>query len=143
MIDRKVNRNRFFGHLRPCCRPRLRPSCRPRRRGYALLIVLMVILTTTAMAAVHQRHLSAALRVEQARIQSEAYAQGPLAVLAVAIDLLKTGDPPAPIDYSYLHTVGTTATLYRISYAVSGTQWTVTAEPDASAGLLTTLPASF
>ena len=82
-----------------------------RRRGYALLIVLVVILTTTALAAVHQRQLSAALRVEQARMQSEAFAQGPLAVLATAIDRLKTGDPPAPVDYSYSHTVGTTTTV--------------------------------
>ena len=108
-----------------------------------MLIVLIVILTTTGLAAVHQRHLSTALRVEQARVQSEAHAQGPLTVLAVAIDLLKTGDPPAPVDYSYLHTVGTTTTLYRISYSVSGTQWTVTAEPIASVGTLTTLPGSF
>jgi hypothetical protein len=113
------------------------------RGGYALLIVLIVILTTTGLAAVHQRHLSAALRIEQARIQSEAHAQGPLRVLAVAIDLLKTGDPPAPVDYSYSHVVGTTTTLFRVRYAVSGAQWTVTAEPDATAGALTPLPASF
>ena len=113
------------------------------RRGYALLIVLAVILTTTALAAVHQRQLSAALRVEQARMQSEAFAEGPLAVLATAIDRLKTGDPPAPVDYSYSHTVGATTTVFRISYAVAGTQWTVTALPDTTAGLLPALPASF
>jgi hypothetical protein len=108
-----------------------------------LLIVLIVILTTTGLAAVHQRNLSTALRVEQARIQSEAHAQGPLTVLAVAIDLLKTGDPPAPVEYSYAHTLGATTTLYRISYRVSGTRWTVTAQPDPSAGALAVLPASF
>ena len=113
------------------------------RRGYALLIVLTLILTTTALAAVHQRQLSAALRVEQARMASEAFAEGPLAVLATAIDRLKTGDPPAPVDYSYSHTVGATTTLFRISYAVSGTQWTVTALPDTTAGLLPALPTSF
>lgn len=117
---------------------------RPRvRRGYALLVVLAVILTTTALAAVHQRHLSAALRVEQARIESEAFSQGPLAVLATAIDRLKTGDPPTPVDYSFSHTVSGTTTVYRISYSVSGTQWTVTALPDATATALTALPASF
>jgi hypothetical protein len=108
-----------------------------------LLIVLIVILTTSGLAAVHQRQLSAALRVEQARIQSENHARGPLSVLAIAIDRLKTGDPPAPVDYGYAHTVGGTTTLYRVSYAVAGTQWTVTAEPDPSAGALTTLPSSF
>ena len=119
-------------------------SRRPQgRRGYALLIVLALILTTTALAAVHQRQLSAALRVEQARMASEAFAEGPLAVLATAIDRLKTGDPPAPVDYSYSHSVGATTTLFRISYTVSGTQWTVTALPDTTAGLLPNLPASF
>jgi hypothetical protein len=102
-----------------------------------------VILTTTALAAVHQRHLSAALRVEQARVQSEAFSQGPLAVLASAIDRLKTGDPPTPVDYSYSHTVGTTTTVYRVSYSVSGTQWTVTALPDPAASFLPALPTSF
>lgn len=116
---------------------------RPHRRGYALLIVLVVILTTTALAAVHQRQLSAALRVEQARMQSEAFSQGPLAVLATAIDRLKTGDPPTPVAYSYTHLVGTTTTVYRVSYSVAGTQWTVTALPDATAGILPALPVSF
>ncbi len=109
----------------------------------SLLIVIIVILTTTGLAAVHQKHLTAALRVEQARMESEAHAQGPLTVLAIAIDLLKTGDPAAPVDYSYSHSVGITTTLYRVSYSVAGTRWTVTAEPDATAGLLTNLPASF
>ena len=45
-----------------------RPRGSQRRTGYALLIVLIVILTTMGLAAVHQRQLSAALRVEQARI---------------------------------------------------------------------------
>jgi len=114
-----------------------------RRSGYALLIVMIVILTTTALAAVHQRHLSAALRLEQARMQSEAHAQGPLTVLATAIDRLKTGDPPAPVSYRYVHTVGTTSTVFRVSYAVSGTQWTVTADPDPTANMLPLLPTSF
>ncbi len=127
---RKPSRRRT-GHCGPNC-----------RGGYALLIVLIVILTTTGLAAVHQRQLSAALRVEQARIQSEMHARGPLKVLAVAIDLLKTGDPTLP-SYSYPHTVDATTTLYRVNYSVSGTQWTVTAEPDASAGSLPLLPASF
>lgn len=119
---------------------RNRSSC---RSGYALLIVMIVILTTTALAAVHQRQLSAALRLEQARMESEAHAQGPLTVLAVAIDRLKTGDPPAPVSYRYLHVVGTAATLYRVSYAVAGSQWSVTAKPDPTANLLPSLPASF
>lgn len=113
------------------------------RDGYAMLIVLIVILTTTAFAAVHQRQLSAALRVEQARMESEAFAQGPLAVLATAIDRLKTGDPPAPVEYSFTHTAGGTSTVYRVSYAVAGNQWAVTALPDSTASLLPTLPSNF
>lgn len=113
------------------------------RRGYAMLVVMILILTTTALAAVHQRHLSAALRIEQARVESETYAQGPLTVLAIAIDRLKTGDPPMPVDYSFEQTVAGVTNVYQVSYSVSGTQWIVTADPIASAGLLPPLPAAF
>lgn len=113
------------------------------RAGYAMLIVMIVIMTTTAFAAVHQRYLIASLRVEQARVESENYANGPLTVLAVAIERMDTGNPPAPVNYRYSHTVAAVTTLYRIGYTQAGTQWTVTAEPDATAGSLPTLPASF
>ena len=113
------------------------------RKGYALLIVMIVIMTTTALAAAHQRYLDSALRIEQSRIRSEEMAQGPRTVLARAVDLLETGDAPAPVDYRYSHTVGTTTTMYRVSYSVAGSVWTVTAEPDATAGSLSILPASF
>ena len=63
------------------------------RRGYAMLIVMIVIMTTTALAAVHQRHLNTALRVEQARVPARTYVNGPLSVLAIAIDRFDTGDP--------------------------------------------------
>jgi hypothetical protein len=119
---------------------------RVRRNGYALVIVTMLILTMSGMAAVHQRNLNAALRVEQARMESEAYRLGPLTVLAHAIDLLKTGDAPAPVSYSYAHTVGSITTLYRVSYAVSGAgdnTWNVTVDPDPSAEALSTLPEDF
>lgn len=131
------------GDLRDQVRKNNRRVGRRASSGYALLIVLIVILTTTAIAAVHQRHLTAALRVEQARIASEAYARGPLGVLAIAIDRLKTGDPPAPIEYRYEHHAAATTTLYRISYAVAGTRWTVTAEPDPNAVSLSVLPSQF
>lgn len=113
------------------------------RRGYAMLVVMIVIMTTTALAAVHQRYLNTALRIEQARITSENNVNGPRTVLAIAIDRLSTGNAPAPISYSYSHTVGATTTLYRISYARAGVNWIVTAEPDSSAGALPSLPGSF
>ena len=113
------------------------------RRGYAMLIVMIVIMTMTALAAVHQRQLNAALRIEQARVASEDRVYGSRTVLAIAIDRLRTGNAPAPVSYSYSHTVGGTTTLYRVTYARAGLNWTVTAEPDASAGFLTPLPASF
>lgn len=117
-----------------------------RRQGYALLIVMMLIVTMTGLAAVHQRNLNAALRVEQARMESEAHHLGPLWVIAHAIDLLKTGDAPAPIQYRYSHTFGGSTTMYRISYDVSGKgddTWHVTANPDPTAGALAELPGNF
>jgi hypothetical protein len=119
---------------------------RVRRNGYALVIVTMLILTMSGLAAVHQRNLNSALRVEQARMESEAYRLGPMTVLAHAIDLLKAGDAPAPVSYSYSHTVGSTTTLYRVSYALSGkdkNNWNVTVDPDPSAAWLADLPDIF
>jgi hypothetical protein len=113
------------------------------RRGYALLIVMVVIMTTTALAAAHQRYLSSALRIEQARMRSETLAQGPRTVLALAVDRLESGNAPAPVDYSYSHTVTGVTTLYRVSYRATGTTWTVTAEPDPTASGLPVLPTSF
>ncbi len=118
------------------------PCIHRARRGYAMLIVMMVILTSMIFGVVHQRHLIAALQIEQARIDSETYVYGPLSVLAIAVDRLEKGKPPAPIDYRYTHTVDGQATLYRISYTRAGNQWTVTAEPDPTAGGLPVLPTS-
>lgn len=118
---------------------------RQRRGGYVMLIVMMLILTTSAMAAVHARHLNSALRIEQARIRSEAFNEGPVTVLAVACQRLETGDPPsATADYRYSHSVDGVIVLYRVQYANIGPdRWSVTAEPDSTASSLTLLPSSF
>ena len=121
-----------------------RPNRKHRaRRGYAMLLVMVVILTSSAFVAVHQRHLNAALRLEQSRVRSEDYRRGPVTVASIACQRLETGDPPAPISYSYKHTVDAITTLYRVSYKQSGKQWTILAEPDDKAGIYNELPASF
>ncbi|QDT13319.1 hypothetical protein [Planctomycetes bacterium K23_9] len=114
-----------------------------KRRGYAMILVMVIILSSSAFVAVHQRNLSAALRIEQARILSEEHRRGPVSVLAVACSRMETGDPPAPIQYRYEHIVNGVPTLYRISYSNVATEWTVNAVPDAGAVGLTELPASF
>ena len=112
-----------------------------RRSGYAMLIVMMLILTTTALAAVHTRHLNAALRVEQARIRSEQRARGPITVLAIACQRLETGDPISGSSYRYTHSDGVD---YRVTFTeVTTESWQVTADPDPSAVALTALPDSF
>ena len=114
------------------------------RRGYALLLVMVIILTSSAFLAVHQRQLNTSLRIEQARIQSEDLRRGPVSVLAVACALLDNGRPPSDFEeYRYNHIVAGTATLYRVTYQYTGTRWTITAEPDATAGALLELPPSF
>ena len=99
--------------------------------------------TTTALAAAHQRHLSAALRVEQARVRSEQRNDGPIAVLAIACARLETGDPPTSASYRYSHTAGGATTLYRVDFVSNASLWTVTAEPDATAAIFPLLPDSF
>lgn len=114
------------------------------RRGYAMLLVMVVILSSSAFVAVHQRHLSAALRLEQARIQSEQYRRGPVTVLSIACERLETGNsPPAPVDYFYNHVVDSETTMYRVNYTKVGRQWKITAEPDDTAGIFLELPVSF
>lgn len=111
------------------------------RSGYAMLIVMMLILTTTALAAVHTRHLNSALRVEQARVRSETRARGALTVLAIACQRLETGDPTSGDSYRYTHSDGLD---YRITYdEVASDRWQVTADPDANATALLMLPDSF
>tara|TARA_R110002049_G_scaffold4601_5_gene32091 strand:- start:134197 stop:134568 length:372 start_codon:yes stop_codon:yes gene_type:complete len=122
---------------------KLMPPAAKKRQGYALLIVMIVVMTTTALAAAHQRHLNTKLRLEQARVRSEIISRGPRKVLAKAVDLLETGDAPAPVDYQYSHTSGSLTRLYRVSYRSAGNTWTVTAEPDPTAGTLADLPTSF
>jgi hypothetical protein len=108
-----------------------------------MLLVMVIILSSSAFLAVHQRHLSSALRLEQARVQSEIARQGPVSVLAIACQRLETGDPPSPSQYRYEHTVDTVTTLYRVSYSQAGIQWTVTATPDPSSSSLSLLPTTF
>lgn len=106
-----------------------------------MLIVMMLILTTTALAAVHTRHLNAALRIEQARMRSETRARGPITVLAIACQRLETGDPPAGMDFRHLHSDGL---QYRVTYnELTSARWEVTADPDPGASSLPTLPDSF
>ena len=113
------------------------------RGGYAMLIVLAIVLSSTALATIQMRHLDSALRIERKRMEAQEYSAGSLSVLAIAIERLQTGDPPTPIDYGYLHTVAGTSTWYRIRYANATDQWAVNATPDPSAEKLAILPASF
>ena len=113
------------------------------RQGYAMLIVLIVVLSTSALAATQMRYLDSATRIERARINAEDYSNGPLTVLAVAINRVQSGDPPNPAAFRYSHNVGTATTLYRIDYSRVRDDWTVTATPDPNAGSLAQLPGSF
>lgn len=110
-----------------------------------MVVVMMLILTATAMAAVQMRHLSSALRIEQARMRSEARVQGPVMVLAIACARLEAGNPPASnATYQYTHHDGIQSTLYRVAYVeVAQDRWTVTADPDPTAGTLPALPDEF
>lgn len=118
---------------------------RQHRGGYVMLIVMMLILTTSAMAAVHARHLNSALRIEQARMRSEAFTQGPVMVLAEACQRLETGDPPSvSAVYSYSHVTDGLTVLYKVQYTSSGAgRWDIIVDPDPSAASLPLLPSSF
>ena len=108
-----------------------------------MLIVLALVLSSTALATIQMRHLDSALRIERARIEAEEYSAGSLSVLAIAIERLQTGAPPSPVNYGFSNTVASVATWYQISYIKTADRWTVTATPDPTANALVILPASF
>ena len=110
-----------------------------------MLVVMMLILTTTAMAAVHARHLAASLRIEQARIRSETRSRGPVMVLAIACQRIETGTPTtSSASFQYTHHDGNQSAMYRITYQSTDTNtWAVTAEPDPLATTLPALPPKF
>ncbi|MEM9588091.1 MAG: hypothetical protein AAGA03_12490 [Planctomycetota bacterium] len=114
-----------------------------RRSGYALLIVIVVLMASTALAAIHQRHLSSGLRIEQARIQSERERLGHLTALGIAIDRLETGRPSPGSRYGYEHQLDGESIWYAIQYDLTGTDWSVTATADPNASSEAILPASF
>ena len=113
------------------------------RKGYAMLIVIAIVLSSTALATIQMRHLDSALRIERARMDAQAYSAGSLSVVAIAIERLETGDPSTFFDYGYSHTVGGNQNWYRIDYDNTVDQWTVNATPDPTAAKLWRLPSSF
>ena len=110
-----------------------------------MVVVMMLILTATAMAALQMRHLNSALRIEQARQRSETRVNGPVMVLAIACARLETGDPPSNnVSYRYTHNSSTESLVYRVTFQKLTTdRWTITANPDATAGSLPNLPVKF
>lgn len=110
-----------------------------------MVVVMVLILTSTAMAAVHARYLTASLRIEQARMKSETRSRGPLTVLAIACQRIETGIPTTgSVSYRYSHNDGIQTVLYRITYQATDTnRWTVTADPDPTATTLPMLPQTF
>lgn len=115
------------------------------RGGFVMVLVMITIMATAAMAAVHQRSLTAAIRLEQARMESERVNLAPRAALAVAVEALHTGDPfdgDGTAEYRLDHTFNGVTTMHRVTYFRVGTTWSVTADPDPSAGSLAMLPAN-
>lgn len=115
------------------------------QRGFVMVLVMITIMATTALAAVHQRSLTAAIRLEQAQIESERRRLGPTTALAIAVERLHTGDPidtDGTVEYHLNHTFDGVTTMYRVTYARIGSTWNVTADPDPSAADLDPLPSN-
>ncbi len=110
-----------------------------------MIVVMMLILTSTAMAAVQMRHMNTALRIEQARVRSESRTQGPVTVLAIACSRLETGDPPGnDVSFRYNHDDGFQTSDYRLRYRqIAPGRWSVSADPDPSSSTLMLLPDRF
>ncbi|PNY35702.1 hypothetical protein C2E31_16575 [Rhodopirellula baltica] len=108
-------------------------------------MVMILILTSSALAAVHSRYLTTALQIEQARIKREAFVHGPVSVLAIACQRLETGDPPATsFDFRFDADIDNSNRIYRVTYQrLNASQWTVSAREDADALSLPPLPKSF
>jgi hypothetical protein len=60
-----------------------------------MLAVLVFLAVGLTLVSINQRYIKALLRLEHARSQAEAFDQGPREVMAMSLELLETGLPPA------------------------------------------------
>ncbi|QEG38578.1 hypothetical protein UC8_05350 [Roseimaritima ulvae] len=111
-----------------------------------MLIVMVVLIAMLGMAAVHQRRLSAALRIEEAVVAAEARHRGPLFALAQALEIAESGPPPNNPSIYGLQFVApgeTQRQAYSIRYTRTGSQWTVDVQRIDDASGLLALPTHF
>lgn len=134
----------------PITRCPLAPARSARRRshrgGFAMLMVMVVLIAMLGMAAVHQRRLSAALRIEEAVVAAEARHHGPLFALAQALEVAETGAPPSnPALYGlqFVAAGDTQPQDYSVRYIRDGREWTVDVQRVDDASGLTPLPRHF
>lgn len=111
-----------------------------------MLMVMVVLIAMLGMAAVHQRRLSAALRIEEAVVAAEARHRGPLFALAQALEVAETGVPPSsPALYGlqFVAAGDTQPQDYSVRYTRAGSEWTVDVQRVDDASGLTPLPTHF
>ncbi len=146
---RHLHAPKHFAGSRPvACRPACRRPARrrPARGGFAMLIVMVVLIAMLGMAAVHQRRLSAALRIEEAVVAAEERHRGPLFALARALEVAETGTPPSNLavyGFQFVPAGQTQQQAYAICYTRAGSQWTVDVQRIDDASSLPPLPAHF
>jgi hypothetical protein len=116
------------------------------RRGYALLLVLVLVVLFSALWGVAYRQIAAAVRVEAVNVQQTQRDQGSTEAVAMGLTLLETGAPPLPWPYSCAVTLNTPAgpISYTVTFTSEGpSQWAVSAFPTAVGQSPPPMPATF
>ncbi len=125
---------------------------RPIRRGFALMLVVILLASLATAWAVAARQASASFAIDRARSARAARDEGAVYVLGRAIALLETGDPPNATDidpYSCYLTVPTSmgdrtfvATYLRLGDP-NEHRWSVAVAPLLGGSLPDPMPATF
>ncbi|HWA98136.1 MAG TPA: hypothetical protein VG713_06570 [Pirellulales bacterium] len=116
-----------------------------RRRGFAMLLVVAILMLFLSVLTMGFSQLSALLRAETHRVQKLQFDQGPAAAVAQGLALLETGFPAtSPFACSVLiDTVQGTQTYALVFTLEAGNTWSVTASPASPDDNLLPIPIAF
>ncbi|MDA1016268.1 MAG: hypothetical protein O3A00_17655 [Planctomycetota bacterium] len=115
-----------------------------RRSGYAMILVLALILVVSAVSATAFRYLATAARVERTISIQNDLDQGALLVAAQGLSLLETAPPPSnPYQCQTSATINGTPTAFELTYTSDMfNEWQLDVRPYSGSGL-PTMPDSF
>lgn len=123
----------------------VRPRIRDGRSGYALLLVLAFIAFLFSMYSLSHRHVASLIRTEHARLLIRERESGTAQALAMACDLLETGQPPTdPYECAVVVQTISGSRSFTVRFDVSGrSEWTIRVRPTEPGESPSEMPPNF